>query len=66
MVTILLNALMSIGKKMMTRRRRRRRRRGATRKISIIRRNPMVRCTLGRSGTPMMRVPTPIVIVWPP
>jgi hypothetical protein len=62
MITILLIALMSIGKKRMTRRRRRRRRR----KTSITRRHPMVRRTLGRSGTPMMRVPTPIATVWPP
>jgi hypothetical protein len=58
MVTILLIALMSIGKKRMIRRRRR--------KASITRRHPMVRRTLGRSGTPMMRVPTPIATVWPP
>jgi hypothetical protein len=62
MVTILLIVLMSIGKKRMTRRRRR----GATRKTSIKRRKPMVRYTLARSGTLMMRVPTLIVMVWPP
>jgi hypothetical protein len=56
---------MSVNKKRMTRRRRRRRRRGATRKTSIIRRKPMVRHTLSRSGTSMMRVPTPIVMVLP-
>jgi hypothetical protein len=70
MVTILLITLISIGKKRMKRRRRRRRRRrkrrGATRKISITKRNPMVRRTSGRSGTPMMRVPIPIATVWPP
>jgi hypothetical protein len=63
MVITLLIILMSVGKKMMTRGRRRRRR--ATRKISIIRRRPMVRHTLARSGTPMMRAPTSIVMVWP-
>jgi hypothetical protein len=63
MVTILLIALMSVGKKRMTRRRRRRRRRGATRKTSITRRNPMVKCILGWSGTLMMRLLTPIVKV---
>jgi hypothetical protein len=57
---------MSLGKKGMTRRRRRRRRRGATRKTSITRRRPMVRHTLVRSGTLMMRVLTPIVMVWSP
>jgi hypothetical protein len=68
MVTILLIALMNIGKKIITRRRRRRRRRrrGTTIKTSITRRNPMVRRTLGRNGTPMMRVSTPIVMVCPP
>jgi hypothetical protein len=46
----------------MTRRRRRKR---ATRKISI-RRKAMVRFTLAKGGTQMMRVLTPIVMVWPP
>jgi hypothetical protein len=40
-------------------------RRGATRKTSITGRKPMVRHTLARSGTPMMRFLTPIVMVWP-
>jgi hypothetical protein len=67
MVTILLIVLMSVGKKRMTRRRRRkRRRRGVIRRISITRRKPMVRHTLARSGTLMMRAPTSIVMVWPP
>jgi hypothetical protein len=48
--------------KRMTRRRRRRR---VTRKMSIIRRKAMVRLTLARSEIRMMRVPTPIVMVWP-
>jgi hypothetical protein len=64
MVTILPIILMSIGKKRMKRKRRRRRR--ATRRTSITRRKPMVRHTSARSGTPMMRVPTLIVMVWPP
>jgi hypothetical protein len=63
MMIILLIVLMSVGKKRMTRRRRKRR--GATRKTSITRR-PIMRHTLARNGTPMMRVPTPIVILWPP
>jgi hypothetical protein len=62
MVTILLIVPMSVGKKIITRRRRRR----ATRKSSITRRKPMVRHTLAKSGTPMMRAPTPIVMVWTP
>jgi hypothetical protein len=61
MVIILLIVPMSIGKKMMTRRRRK-----ATRKISIIRIKPMVRRTLARSGTLVMRALTPIVMVSPP
>jgi hypothetical protein len=64
MVIILLIVPMSIGKKMMTRRRRRRRR--ATRKTSTTRRKPMVRHTLARSGTPMMKAPTPIMMMSPP
>jgi hypothetical protein len=66
-VTILLIVLMSIGMKRMTRRGRGiRRRRRATRKTSITRRKGMVRLTLARSGTQMMRVPILIVMVWPP
>jgi hypothetical protein len=59
MVIILLIILMSVGMKRMTRRRRRR----ATRKISITRIKAMVRRTLARSGTQMMRPLTPIVMV---
>jgi hypothetical protein len=51
-----------VGKKIMTRRRRRRRRR-ATIKTSITIRKPMVRHTFARSGAPMMRALTPIVMV---
>jgi hypothetical protein len=51
---------MIIGNKMMTRRRRRKR---ATIKTSTTRRKPMVRHTLARSGTPMMRALTPIVMM---
>jgi hypothetical protein len=56
MVTILLIVPMSVGKKMMTR---------IIRRTSITRRKPMVRYTLARSGTPTMRAPTPIMMVWP-
>jgi hypothetical protein len=62
MITILLIVPMSIGKKMMIGGRRSR----TTRKTRIIRRRPMVRHTLVRSETPMMRALTPIVVVWPP
>jgi hypothetical protein len=34
--------------------------------LSITRRKPIVRLTLARSGTWMIGVPTPIVMVWPP
>jgi hypothetical protein len=53
MVTILLIVPISLEKKMMTTRRRRKRRRR--------RRKHMVRHTLAWSGTPMMRLLTPIV-----
>jgi hypothetical protein len=62
MVIILLIVPMSVGKKMMIKRKRRRR---ATRKTSITRRKPMVRHTLARSGTPMMKALTLIVMMWP-
>jgi hypothetical protein len=62
MVTILLIVPMSVGKKTMTRRRRKR----AIRRTSITRRKPLVRHTLARSGTPMMRALTLIMMVWPP
>jgi hypothetical protein len=65
----MLIVLMSIGMKRMTtrrRRRKRRRRRRVTGKISITRRKAMVRLTLARSGTRMMRVSILIVVVWPP
>jgi hypothetical protein len=62
MVTILLIILMSIVKK----KKKKRRRRGATRNTNITRRRPMVRHTLARNETSMMRVLTPIVMVWPP
>jgi hypothetical protein len=61
MIIILLIVLMSVGKKRMTRRTIIR----ATRKISITRRKPMVRPTLARSGTLIMRALTPIVMLWP-
>jgi hypothetical protein len=63
MVTILLIILMSIVKK---KKKKKRRRRGATRNTNITRRRPMVRHTLARNETSMMRVLTPIVMVWPP
>jgi hypothetical protein len=63
MVITLLIVPMSVGKKMMTRRRRKRRR--AVRKTNTTRRKPMARHTLVRSGTPMMRVLT-LIVVWPP
>jgi hypothetical protein len=44
---------------------RRRKRRRAKRKTSTTRRKPMVRHILARSGTPMMRAPTLIVMMWP-
>jgi hypothetical protein len=59
MITILLIVLMSVGMKRMARRRRRR----ATRKTSITIRKAMVRLTLARSGTRMMRVLMTIVMV---
>jgi hypothetical protein len=62
-IILLLLVPMSIGKKMMTRRRRRRR---ATRKTSTTRRKRMMRHTLVRSGTPMMRALTLIVMMWQP
>jgi hypothetical protein len=43
---------------------KKKKRRRDTRKTNTIRRKPMVRHTLIRSGTLMMRVPTLIVIVW--
>jgi hypothetical protein len=49
-----------------TRTRTRRRRRRTTRKTRTTRRKSMVRHTLARSGTPMMRALTPIVMIWPP
>jgi hypothetical protein len=55
MVTILLIVPISTGKKMMTRR-----------KASITRKKLMVRHTLARDGTPMMRALTPIVMVSSP
>jgi membrane protein insertase Oxa1/YidC/SpoIIIJ len=64
MVIILLIVPMSIGKMMMTRGGRRRRR--ATRRTSTTRSKPMVRHTLARSGTLMIKAPTPIVMMWPP
>jgi hypothetical protein len=67
MVIILPIVPITVGKKMMTRsRRRRRRRRRATRKTRTIRRKPMVRHTMARSGTPIMRDLTPIVMMWLP
>jgi hypothetical protein len=45
---------------------KKKRKRRDTRKISITRRKAMMRLTLTKSGTRMMRVLTSIVMVWPP
>jgi hypothetical protein len=59
---------LSVGMMMMTRRRisPTRRTRATREVISPTRRSPMVKLILVKSGTPMMRAPTPIVMVWQP
>jgi hypothetical protein len=68
MVTSLLIVPLSVGMRMMKRRSTSpTRRRRTTREVtSPTRRSPMVKLTLDKNGTPMMRAPTPIVTVWQP
>jgi hypothetical protein len=67
-VTSLLIVPLSIGMMIMTRRRTSptRRTRATREVISPIRRRPMVKLTLGKNRSPMMRAPTLIVPVWQP
>jgi hypothetical protein len=62
------NCPLSVGMVMMTRRRTSstRRTRATREVISLTRRSPMVKLTLVKNGRPMMRAPTPVVMVWQP
>jgi hypothetical protein len=67
MVISLVIALLSVGMLLMTRRKVSSiRTRAIKRVISLTRRSPMVKFTLVKNGIPMMKAPTPIMMVWQP
>jgi hypothetical protein len=68
MVISLLIVLLRVGMIMMIRRRvsSTRRKRATKRMINTTRRSPMAKLTLVKNGIPMMRAPTPMIMVWQP